>query len=573
MKKVLLFAPAAVISAWDTSIKDLSQKLKVGNYEVTTLRCDGMYSDICVAMPAFNVNENSPTPSKKEICSRCFKYRNASDDWYPGQVEYLEDYMDELDIQSVNRTLQNITRSNWFEYEYDGLKIGRIACYEFFLTYKIKNLELSVTEWEMLQLHLKNVLYTHFAAKNYFEKNNTDTLIVYNRFYSVNNVFTEIAKYNQIKVISIQNEGPAYDVDSRFHSYLSAQDQLRLSNSSIWDYYKDVPLRPREIRMVLKHLKSVLGLEGTLSYSNEPTTNIDVNEIYSKLALSPTSKKVLIPTSSADERFTLEVLGYLNHCEGGKIDSLFILKELISIAPKFLDHEFIFRIHPREFPNKREGVQSPHGSELLEFIQNVSLPNNVKINTPLDDISIANLALVTDFIVNVSSSVGLDFAALGLKVSLIMPSRHFAYPTEINTCYADLESCLSNITSLHTEQEFSNKMQLLAFRWMYFKYFRNNHKIDIVRIDRLHRVNSILEKIFPGKGSDKISSLLARSLAIFTTGNMENPFVTDKYLAAVPQKSSTGIFLRSLTLFLEINLILYFSARIRSLLRPRQTFN
>jgi hypothetical protein len=469
-----------------------------------------MYSEMCLAMPAFNVHENTSQALKNQVCSSCIKCQKVSDRIYPSNVNFLENFVNPLENEQMNSILDSVNIQNWFDFEFEGIKIGRIASYEFFLNYKIKDLAISEDHWQNLRKHIRNVLYTYFAAENYFRKNVVDNLVVYNRFYSVNNVFCQVAERYESRVFSIQNEGPGFDANSRYHLHASAAQQLWLSKSIEWQGIREKPLGIVKVFRVNRHLKYILGIKGSLMYSEKPTSLETLENIYAKLNLRVDSTKVLIPTSSADERFTLEVLGYLTIDKPENSDSLNVLKRLALLAPRYPEFDFIFRIHPREFPNKRESVKSMHADDLMDFISSTRLPENLKINTPDDQISIANLAMVTDFVLNSTSTVGLDFVALGLKVIMYSPNRNFVYPNELNIVQPDLEKSLTQIKSQGLKNGFPHEMQVLAYRWIYFKYFTDNHKVVIFSHDRMHRIKRILDRILSEDFSIWWCALIAR---------------------------------------------------------------
>lgn len=508
MIRTAIFAPTAVVGVWESSIKSLMSQLIKDDQEIVLIRCKGLYASICVAMPAFGISEISPSKSKQDICLNCMKSQEFSDLMIPSQIKHLESYINEKDVVDLEIVLNEIDIKNWFTFEFDGLRIGQIASYEFFLNHKIKSLHLSEQEWDGMLLHIKNVLYTYFVARNFFQENLVDNFIVYNRLYSINNIISQVAEKNGVQVFSIQNEGPAFNVNTKFHVFSNVYDQLWLSQSEKWVKVKNQPLSPIKVYQVNKHLRFVLGLKGLLTYSDNPNSQLSKEEIFHKLDLRSSSTKILIPTSSADERFALETLGFLPIEDGAPRDSLQILKEIVDLSSHYPECDFIFRIHPREFRNKRENVESPHGLDLLEFIKKGNLPKNLKVNTPEHQIPIANLAMISDFILNSTSSVGLDFAALGLNVVAFSPTKLFIYPLEVNYSQTDLEKCLNFVASLPSNVVFPKEKQVWAYRWIYFKYFTNNRKVGMLNLTYLERLDGILNRFFSPTVSRRICRIL-----------------------------------------------------------------
>ena len=89
----------------------------------------------------------------------------------------------------------------------------------------------------------------------------------------------------------------------------------------------------------------------------------------------------------------------------------------------------IIRVHPREFPNKREGVLSEHARILQAVL--AGLPPNVKVNWPTDHVSLYDLANIADVFANGWSTAGKEMAWLGLPVVLYSNDLTL-YPPSLN---------------------------------------------------------------------------------------------------------------------------------------------
>jgi hypothetical protein len=86
---------------------------------------------------------------------------------------------------------------------------------------------------------------------------------------------------------------------------------------------------------------------------------------------------------------------------------------------------FIIRVHPREF----RGNISQHATELKALFE--TLPANVRVNWPTDEISIFDLAEITDVILNAWSSAGKEMALLGLP-AVLYSQELVLYPSQLN---------------------------------------------------------------------------------------------------------------------------------------------
>jgi hypothetical protein len=152
--------------------------------------------------------------------------------------------------------------------------------------------------------------------------------------------------------------------------------------------------------------------------------------------------------SSYDERFSSEIINVIP-----KYDNLIFseqidwIKFLIGFVKHRQDLFLIIRVHPREFPNKRDSMRSQH-SLMLEKVL-VDLPVNVKLNLPEDNLSIYDLAEYTDLFLNAWSSVGEEMSLLGIPV-LIYSDDLVAYPSDINYV-------------ANSQEDFRNKIDIALF--------------------------------------------------------------------------------------------------------------
>jgi hypothetical protein len=207
----------------------------------------------------------------------------------------------------------------------------------------------------------------------------------------------------------------------------------------------------------------------------------------------------------------------------------------------------------------------------MDFISSNRLPENLKINTPDDQISIGNLAMVTDFVLNSTSTVGLDFAALGLKVIMYSPNRNFIYPNELNMIEPDLEESLNQIKSQELKNSFPHEMQVLAYRWIYFKYFTNNHKVVILSHDHMHRFKRILDRLLSEDFSIWWCALVARNkiaslpLWIFEKNKVEAAFRHPMVRQITGGQRRLNRFMR----LLERSMISLSSRKMRGVLTPK----
>ena len=159
------------------------------------------------------------------------------------------------------------------------------------------------------------------------------------------------------------------------------------------------------------------------------------------------------------------------------------VRELVQWAEKRQDVFLLIRPHPRELPNKREGQRSQHVERLTATLAEV--PSNVRVNWPSDNISIYDLALETDLLLNSWSAVGTELLLYGVPVVLYSDELAL-YNSSLNTLaktqeeyFAAIDRCLKEPYNVERIQQ--------GMRW--FNWFFNGMTFDISDASRLKTVN------------------------------------------------------------------------------------
>jgi hypothetical protein len=132
------------------------------------------------------------------------------------------------------------------------------------------------------------------------------------------------------------------------------------------------------------------------------------------------------------------------------------------------DRFLLLRVHPREFPNKRERVKSEHARMLEKAL--VALPPNVRVNWPADELSLYDIAEHADVFLNAWSSAGKEMALLGRPVVVYCPSL-LMYAPAINYVGETKEAYFAAIeAALRDGWRFENIRK--AYRWCAVEYVR-----------------------------------------------------------------------------------------------------
>lgn len=469
--KVLFFSPFADV--WPHSLPEalVAEMCLQESCEVTVVRCRGLLSQWCVAMTAAGLDASASPKDREKICRSCRQTSALLDSEFRFTSRFLEDYLTPADHLEVERIIQSVTPENWHEFQVENIPIGRLAAYEFYLVYKLNSFEIPETLWLHYVGQLRNSLAVLLASKKFLGEVQPERVIVYNALYSVNHVVMHVAEQLGIAALAIHG---GFNVERILETLIvsrNARSILASSRSESWFAQRGLPIDARSIEEVSTYVKFLLRGTGAFVYSSAYGLN-SVQDLRRRFGVTDDQKVLLCATSSGDELFAARMVGALppivrdNSMFGDQVEWL---QYVIGMARRHPEWCVIIRVHPREFPNRRERQLSQNAIALTEVLSD--LPTNVKVNWPDQAVSLYDLAQITDVLLNGSSSVGAEFALLGIPVVVHDPENLFNYPRGLNYSAASLlEYELVIAQALSAGWSFEHVRN--AFRWKAFQFQR-----------------------------------------------------------------------------------------------------
>lgn len=306
--------------------------------------------------------------------------------------------------------------------------------------------------------------------------------------YSTNRSISELAKLKGIQSISLSAFGPMDDMYGRILMTYDDRQIMTFNRSETWNSLKDEPLSVDQLRLVEKHLKAILEGNSPWVYSSKASNSTEL-EIRTKLKISSGSKIILLALSSADEVFAAGISGILPANYGR--DLIFSsqndwVRHIIAVADNYPDSHFVIRVHPREFPNKRESVLSNNASELMSLAAG-KIPKNVSFNFPKDDISLYDFVPIVDRLLTANSSVGIEFSAFGVPVISHNASTNTNIPDDILYSSTTLDEYHKLLDS-HFDDSRHDQIAKYTFRWIYFRNFQLSSKVSLSHSQFVQRV-------------------------------------------------------------------------------------
>jgi hypothetical protein len=413
--KVLLFSPYQAIERHTFPEAYLAKTLTEAGHEVVYLGCDGILSRFCLAHSAHGLTEASSDEEREKVCRSC-RLNRQSMSKNVAPFFLLEQYYDKTHDAEIEILADGLTPQNVYDFRYEGFPIGQLASYEFIIHYKIIDFEKTDPEkFEYYKIGFKNTMRTYFSVKAFLKKHPVDRVIVYNSCYSTNGIVRELGLKAGIPSGFIHA-----GINLRhFHETLlfTWQDGMDIW-FKVMDYYREhkdrLSVDYSKYGIALDHIQELLSANSVFVYSKKRSG--DTRGLLDKFKIDKDQKIALLSMSSWDEIYASD-FAFMGKTYQAKAKSIFRdqadwIKNLVEHFRNKPEWKLIIRIHPREFPNKREGVISAKVKDYDELFSD--LPVNVFVNRPSDGISIYDIFEIADIHLVAGSATGLETAQLGI---------------------------------------------------------------------------------------------------------------------------------------------------------------
>jgi len=406
----------------------------------------------------------------------------------------LDECHEDEDLAIADRELAQVMPGNLLDWEFQNLKIGKIALHDVLLIRKQDHLEFDPDgdAWQDYKRLARACVILALRFRRYIKQHRVRGLMVYNSHYSVNRIPFAIAEQEGIPNFSMHGGASLRYVWETLMFTRGDIDQHKPACVRNWEtYYKDRRLNSADVKMLEGHFEELFAGKMAHAYS-APAGSTPCEHLFSKVNPLGNRKVLVAATSSADERFALEQSG---------IRQIFPPEEylfptqtdwlafLISRMRESSDLSLIIRVHPREFPNKREGVTSTNSDRLRQLLQD--LPDNVVVNWPSDGISFYDLLLHADLIVSCWSSVVLESSLFGCPIVLPRnPVKYFEIVADrisstFDEYWSDIHECA------HANWHLSRVIK--TQRWLWMVQFASNVSLFGGRTRLLSPLTFLLE--------------------------------------------------------------------------------
>lgn len=462
--KILFFAPHMYYNVHALPEALVAESLQHKGAEIIYLGCDGILSNYCLCMSS--INSNTEISQKLKICEICKKNRNAIYSEFKINSIFIEDFISEVEVNNLNYLLSKIEVNNIINFKYLNYEIGKYSLYEFLLNRKLNTLIFNKDEFEELKMYIKNSLITLVSGIKIFNKYNFDRVVTYNSLYSVNHVVCAIAESNSIPHFTLHAGSHNKYRLSEMTIFKGLTSSILINIHKKWHEFYNYSLAKNSIIRAHKHILALLTAKSPWVYSIK-SNKYPENLLKEKFGITSNQKILLATMASADERFAADIIGALpKYKEPFFRTQIEWVEFLINLAKNDKNIFVIIRVHPREFPNKREKVLSKQAIALQNMF--IDIPENCYINFPKDNISLHDIIKITDVGLNSTSTACIELLLFGIPVVLYDSAQLFSYGREMNIIADDQEDYLNKIyKAIESGPNLNNIISV--FRWVAYK--------------------------------------------------------------------------------------------------------
>lgn len=463
--KLLFFTPHTALWVHTVPEAYLARSLGELGHDVSYLTC-GRGLSYCACMAAHQISPGSGGANTDAICDTCEFGAKTLHKVYGYPVDTLSAFIEPSDQQRCAELSRKAIAARSFDTELFGVPAGKLALYEFTLAHKKMSANLTESQWAEYACYLENALLALNGFVKFIESAKPDVMVTFSPQYSNINVCTQYALSQGIRVLFIES---GTNLGHRLGT-LRVWDWAvhRLVNPALkyWAGSENHKVSKTSAKSVTSHFRELLGGKSFAVYSNAYNGAYSVRDRYGIL---PHQRVVLLTLSSYDEAYAAFLIDAFPHDK--VFSSVFKnqaewVRETILWAESRPDIYLIIRVHPRDFPNKRESTASEQ-SLLLEEVLGQVAPN-VHVNWPSEGISLYQILEDADLVVTGWSVTAMEALILGLPIvtyDALLPS----YPKDIIFTGRSRDEYFANIDkALLAGWSFENVIN--GFRWLAYNF-------------------------------------------------------------------------------------------------------
>lgn len=426
----------------------------------------GKSQSYCAPMSANRLAPGCSSNEVRHICNHCCKSAKIIEQTYKFPVATLAQYLSHDDIVKIDALAFAAAEVKDLDSHLLGVNVGRLALYEFTLAHKKVSTSLTSQQWDEYCVYLVNAMRSLQAFARYLNDFPPQVVFAYSPQYSNINPCTQYAIEKGIKVMFVEGGSNLSHRLPRLRVWDWNVHGLVNPALSLWSESSNKPVTPYSATRVVEHFEHLLAGKHHAVYSAPNTSLLDIRSLWN---IAPKQQVILMALSSYDEAFAaLLIKAFPDHKVFSDVFRTQIdwIKATIHWVASRPDLFLIIRVHPRDFPNKREAVRSEQSYLLQDLLEH--LPDNVHVNWPDQKVSLYQIFEDVDLLTTGWSVTALEALALGIPV-VTYDSNLPSYPKDIHYTGRTVDEYFNNIeTALENGWSFKNTTG--AIRWMAYNF-------------------------------------------------------------------------------------------------------
>ena len=480
-KQILVFSPYALWTFHTVYEGTIAKACRVRGADVTYLLCDGL--------PECDQHWFSKAggPRPDDICQRCraASLTNVGSTEFPSQ--WISQYLSPAERDEVTSWAASLQPREFSGARFRDLPLGEWVISS--INSYFRQFPPDLTSNAVVQV-FRNFLVSAglvgVALRNYIDRNSVDSAILFNGRQSITRVAMEILIARGIRVLT--HERGEYQRE-HLNARANAHCMSPLPFASFWKTWGGIPLTRQaleEARMWLVQRR----------YGANPawiqfSKTVSAESVRSQFRISKSKRLLALFTSSTDEVAGDPLM------QGPYPSQEDWVRDVIEWAGAHSQVELVIKVHPNLGGNSYIGAATHE----LNFYQRIrsSLPANVQMLMPEDNVSAYSLAEEADFGLTFGSIIGLEMALLGKPVLLASRAVYENAPAFLTVrSREDLKPLLEKSLLPCDTRE----IQRQAFRIAYYAMCVCDMPFPKVRVESLYHARESFESLSdlePGK--------------------------------------------------------------------------
>lgn len=461
MTRILVFSPYALWTSHTVYEEIIAKFCQSRGAGINYLLCDGLLPE---CDQHWDSKANGPRPL--DLCQRCQAATKANLGNLGFPYSWLGEFVSQRERQAAFAWAHSVPPAELREAVFEGAPLGSwvlSSVISYFRQYPP-----DINNWRVVTVYrgfLMSAAIVATGIRNYLKEHTVDAALLFNGRQSITRVAFELFRERGIRVLT--HERADY-VRGHVNVKPNAHCMSMQPFKELWAEWRDVPLDRKALEFTLRWLVQ-RRYGANLAWI--PFNKSFGRDAASKISRNPARKHLwALFTSSTDE-----VAGD-PQWQGPYRSQAEWVSDVVRWVAQHDDVELVIKVHPNLGGNYYIGKAT---DELRTYQQmRSSLPPNVRVVLPEDDVNVYALTDAADLGLTFGSTIGLEMAMLGKPV-LLASRGLYEYGSHILTLLSQealpemLEKCLHATPDREIQRE--------AFRLAYY-YFSSELPFPAVKI-------------------------------------------------------------------------------------------